>query len=157
MYLAVRGLHSITLPPSAPRPPRRYRRRLLGLRRVALELRVGANSPSLWPTMFSVMYTGMNFLPLCTAKVWPTISGTTVDRRDQVLITRFSPPRFMISTFSSKGTSTKGPFFSDLPILILCQLAFFRGVREADSRLNDRSLLLPPLHDEPIGLAVRVL
>ena len=34
-----------------------------------LNVRVGANSPSLWPTMFSVTYTGMNFFPLCTAKV----------------------------------------------------------------------------------------
>ena len=32
----------------------------------------------------------MNFRPLCTAIVWPTISGTTVDRRDQVLMTFFS-------------------------------------------------------------------
>ena len=55
-----------------------------------LKNRVGANSPSLWPTMFSVMYTGMNFFPLCTAIVWPTISGTTVDRRDQVLMTFLS-------------------------------------------------------------------
>ena len=52
--------------------------------------------------MFSVMYTGMNFLPLCTAIVWPTISGTTVDRRDQVLMTFFSRSRFITSTFSSK-------------------------------------------------------
>ena len=36
--------------------------------------------------MFSVTYTGTNFLPLWTASVWPTISGTTVERRDQVLI-----------------------------------------------------------------------
>ena len=36
--------------------------------------------------MFSVTYTGMNFFPLCTAIVWPTISGTTVERRDQVLM-----------------------------------------------------------------------
>ena len=40
--------------------------------------------------MFSVMYTGMNFFPLCTASVCPTISGTTVERRDQVLMTFFS-------------------------------------------------------------------
>ena len=40
--------------------------------------------------MFSVMYTGMNFLPLCTASVCPTISGITVERRDQVLMTFFS-------------------------------------------------------------------
>ena len=61
----------------------------------------------------------MNFFPLCTANVWPTISGTTVDRRDQVLMTFLSPPRFMTSTFSSSGTSTNGPFFSDLDILFL--------------------------------------
>ena len=67
-----------------------------------LKNRVGANSPSLCPTMFSVMYTGMNFLPLCTAIVWPTISGTTVDRRDQVLMTFFSLSRFIASTFSSR-------------------------------------------------------
>src|SRR2546422_7043266 len=45
--------------------------------------RVAANSPSLWPTMFSVMYTGMNLFPLCTAKVCPTKSGVIVLRRDQ--------------------------------------------------------------------------
>ena len=66
--------------------------------------------------MFSVMYTGMNFRPLCTAIVCPTISGITVERRDQVLMTFLSPPRFMTSIFSSSGTSTNGPFFSDLDI-----------------------------------------
>ena len=66
-----------------------------------MNVRVGANSPSLWPTMFSVTYTGMNFLPLCTAIVWPTISGTTVERRDQVLMTFFSLTRFIASSFSS--------------------------------------------------------
>ena len=40
--------------------------------------------------MFSVTYTGMNFRPLCTASVCPTISGITVERRDQVLMTFFS-------------------------------------------------------------------
>ena len=45
--------------------------------------------------MFSVTYTGMNFFPLCTASVCPTISGTTVERRDQVLMTFFSALRFM--------------------------------------------------------------
>src|ERR1700687_922588 len=47
-----------------------------------LKVRVGANSPSLCPTICSVTYTGMNFFPLCTAMVWPTISGMMVDRRD---------------------------------------------------------------------------
>ena len=75
-----------------------------------LNSRVGANSPSLCPTMFSVTYTGMNFFPLCTASVCPTISGITVERRDQVLMTFFSPPRFITSIFSSSGVSTNGPF-----------------------------------------------
>src|SRR5205823_11557412 len=75
--------------------------------------RVGENSPSFCPTMFSVTYTGMNFLPLWTASVCPTISGTTVERRDQVLMTFLSPLLFMPSTFSSSGVSTNGPFFSD--------------------------------------------
>jgi hypothetical protein len=52
-----------------------------------LKVLVGENSPSLCPTMFSVMKTGMNFFPLWTAIVKPTISGMTVERRDHVLIT----------------------------------------------------------------------
>src|SRR3954464_3573830 len=68
--------------------------------------------------MFSVTYTGMNLRPLCTAIVCPTISGITVDRRDQVLMTFFSPPRFITSTFSSSGTSTNGPFLSDLDMSV---------------------------------------
>src|SRR5712691_7080309 len=55
-----------------------------------LNCRVKLNSPSLWPTMFSVMYTGMNFFPLCTAMVCPTNSGIIVERRDQVRSTFFS-------------------------------------------------------------------
>src|ERR1700743_2993546 len=55
-----------------------------------LKVRVGANSPSLWPTMFSVTYTGTNFLPLCTAIVCPTNSGKIVERRDQVFTTFLS-------------------------------------------------------------------
>src|SRR5260370_2536666 len=58
----------------------------------------------------------MNFRPLCTAIVCPTISGVTVERRDQVLMTFLSPPRFMASIFSRSGTSTNGPFLSDLDI-----------------------------------------
>ena len=64
--------------------------------------RVGANSPSLCPTMFSVTYTGMNLLPLCTAKVWPTKSGSTVLARDQVFTTRFSERVFIPRTLSSR-------------------------------------------------------
>src|SRR5436190_11189277 len=87
----------------------------------------------------------MNFFPLWTAIVWPTISGTTVERRDQVLMTFFSLMRFIASSFSRSGVSTKGPFFSDL--LITCL--------DAPGRSEDRPLhlFLPTLHDE----AVRVL
>src|SRR4029450_12225477 len=85
--------------------------------------------------MFSVTYTGTNFLPLCTAIVCPTISGTTVDRRDQVLMTFFSLFRFMTSPFSSKDVSTKGPFLSDLLMLIPYYLTL---------------LLLPARDDEPV-------
>src|SRR5262249_18325375 len=63
------------------------------------KVRVGANSPSLWPTAFSVTNTGMNLRPLCTANVKPTMSGVTVERRDQVLTTRFSPDSTMARTF----------------------------------------------------------
>src|SRR5262245_64960891 len=44
---------------------------------------------------------GMNLLPLCTASVWPTNSGSTVQRRAQVLSTRFSPLRLSVSIFRS--------------------------------------------------------
>ena len=64
--------------------------------------------------MFSVTYTGINFLPLCTAIVCPTISGIMVDRRDQVFTTFFSNRRLSSSIFFTKWSSTKGPFFSDL-------------------------------------------
>ena len=66
--------------------------------------------------MFSVMYTGMNFFPLCTASVCPSISGTTVERRDHVRVTFFSFARFIASTFSRRWVSTNGPFFRDLLI-----------------------------------------
>src|SRR5438309_2161056 len=74
------------------------------------KVRVGANSPSLCPTMFSVTKTGMNLRPLCTAKVWPTSSGTIVDRRDQVFTTFFWLARFISSTFLITCRSMNGPF-----------------------------------------------
>jgi len=52
-----------------------------------LNVRVGANSPSLCPTMFSVMNSGTWRLPSCTAMVKPSMSGMIVDARDQVRIT----------------------------------------------------------------------
>src|ERR1700683_4785235 len=77
-----------------------------------LNVRVGANSPSLCPTICSVMYTGMNFLPLCTAIVCPTSSGRIVERRDHVFMTFFSFLVFSPSTFKRRWSSINGPFFS---------------------------------------------
>ncbi len=68
--------------------------------------------------MFSVMYTGMNLRPLCTASVCPTISGTTVERRDQVLMTFFSPARFIVLHLLEQRGVDEGPFFSDLLICV---------------------------------------
>src|SRR6202166_5072544 len=58
----------------------------------------------------------MNFFPLCTAMVWPIMSGEMVERRDHVLITFFSLRVFRPSTFSRKWPSTNGPFFNERPI-----------------------------------------
>src|SRR5437764_11580777 len=43
--------------------------------------------------------------------VWPTMSGMIVERRDHVLMTRFSFLLLSSSTFLSRCSSTKGPFF----------------------------------------------
>src|SRR5438874_5498572 len=40
------------------------------------------------------------------------MSGMIVERRDQVLITRFSPREFRSSTFLSRWSSTNGPFLT---------------------------------------------
>src|SRR5258708_1176386 len=42
--------------------------------------------------------------------VWPTISGMIVERRDQVLMTRFSLTLLRSSTFFNRCPSTNGPF-----------------------------------------------
>src|SRR4029079_11288961 len=76
----------------------------------ARNVRVGANSPSLWPTICSEMNTGTCLRPSCTAIVCPTISGKTVDVRDQVRIIRFSFFSFIDSMRLISRSSTKGPF-----------------------------------------------
>src|SRR5690349_23588258 len=58
----------------------------------------------------------MNLFPLCTAKVCPTNSGSTVLARDQVLITRFSLLALSASTFLPSASCTNGPFLTLLPI-----------------------------------------
>src|ERR1022692_788370 len=73
-------------------------------------MRVGANSPSLCPTIDSLMNTGTCFLPSCTASVWPTISGKIVEVRDQVLSIFFVLAAFMASMRAIRRSSTHGPF-----------------------------------------------
>src|SRR5262249_51528379 len=67
--------------------------------------------------MFSVMKTELKVFPLCTKNVWPTKSGVTIERRDQVLIGFLAPALFILSIFSRRCDSTKGPFFNDLAII----------------------------------------
>src|SRR5512143_1408063 len=61
----------------------------------------------------------MNFLPLWTASVWPTMSGRIVERRDHVFRTRFSPAAFIAVIFVRSGASTNGPFFVERDMCFL--------------------------------------
>src|SRR5947209_17579031 len=72
----------------------------------------------------------MNFLPLCTAMVCPTISGEIVERRDQVRMTFLSFLLFMSSILFNRWPSMCGPFFTE------------------------NAIFLSPAHDELIGAHV---
>src|SRR6478672_4906113 len=89
----------------------------------------------------------MNLLPLCTAKVWPTKSGSTVLARDHVLITFFEPALFCVSTFFTRASWTNGPFFTLLAIVgypgLLRGLA---ALPPADDHPLRRLLLVARLH-----------
>src|SRR5713226_3230755 len=85
--------------------------------------------------MFSVTNTGTNFLPWCTANVSPTISGSTVERRDQVLITFFDLVRCASSTLLSKCLSINGPFLTERAICLTLLPAW------ADDELGGRLVL----------------
>src|ERR1700737_4131719 len=76
--------------------------------------------------MFSVMKTELKIFPLCTKNVWPTKSGVTIERRDQVLIGFFALALFILSIFSRRCNSTKGPFFNDLAIKIKFYLVIWK-------------------------------
>src|SRR5712692_4358845 len=78
----------------------------------------------------------MNFFPLCTAMVCPTISGTIVERRDHVFTTFFSNRLLSSSIFFIRWSSTNGPFFTDRP------------------KFPSSSLALAPLHDKLVRLLV---
>src|SRR5262245_57754316 len=87
--------------------------------------------------MASVTYTGTCLRPSWTATVWPTMSGMIVERRDQVLMTFFSPLALSSSTLRSRWSSTKGPFF-----------------RERGMGLPPRAAGTAAAHDELVGLLV---
>src|SRR5918994_4535445 len=76
-------------------------------------VRVGANSPSRWPTMFSVTKTGTWRRPSCTAIVCPIICGKMTLARDQVFSTFRSLRLFMSSMRPSRRASTNGPFLTE--------------------------------------------
>src|SRR5581483_958105 len=105
--------------------------------------------------MFSVMYTGMNFLPLCTARVCPMNSGRIVERRDHVRTTFFSFLSFMSTTFFSRWSSVNGPFFSDLlmkliPLLLHVPARNDELIRPLDvARLEAARGLAPRRHRMP--------
>src|SRR5437588_12774523 len=86
--------------------------------------------------MFSVTKTELKLFPLCTKNVWPTKSGVTIERRDHVLIGFFTPERFILSTFSGGCTSTKGPFFTVLAIIL-------------NEKVTDRDLASWPRNVQP--------
>src|SRR6266567_6172368 len=65
-----------------------------------LNTRVGENSPSRWPTMFSVTNTGLKTFPLCTVNVRPTKSGVIVERRDHVLMGALEFDAFALTILS---------------------------------------------------------
>ena len=79
---------------------------------------MGANSPSLWPTIDSETNTGTCLRPSWTAIVCPTISGNTVEVRDQVLIICFWFASFIVVIRLIRRSSTNGPFFVDLPMTV---------------------------------------
>src|SRR5271167_3789079 len=73
--------------------------------------------------------------------VCPTMSGMIVERRDQVLMTFLSPLELRTSTFFSRWSSTKGPFFR------------LRGIA-SQPPLPPRAAGAAPANDHRIGLLV---
>src|SRR5580658_5191351 len=100
----------------------------------------------------------MNFLPLCTAIVWPTISGTMVERRDQVRNTFFSFREFMPSTRVCRKPSTNGPFFVERAIKFSSQfrrsLAPLGMTPLGSDAQQTASFLTAPVHDKRVRTLV---
>src|SRR4051812_11060290 len=64
--------------------------------------------------------------------VWPIMSGTIIDRRDQVLMTFLVPRPFCTSTFLARWSSTNGPFFKLRGISSGSCSALLAGLATAD-------------------------
>src|SRR5439155_5801629 len=90
----------------------------------------------------------MNLFPLCTARVCPTNSGTTVERRAQVLTTRFSPLRFIVSIFLNRDSTTYGPFLIERAI---SPSPYFFRRRTMSESLSLRRRVFRPLVILPHG------
>src|ERR1039458_7429450 len=87
------------------------------------------------------MYTGMNFLPLWTAMVYPTNSGRMVERRDQVRTTFFSLAAASTAILASRCVSINGPLATDLPmayLFLLFRVTIHLSVRLLLRVLNPR-------------------
>src|SRR6478609_1873558 len=112
-----------------------------------LKVRVGANSPSLCPTIDSVTNTGTCLRPSCTAIVCPSMSGMIVERRDQVLMTDLEPLSFAASTFLSRWSSMNGPFLRLRGISCLPSCSDGDGcqIGLAEIQLSTHQRFLPPL------------
>src|ERR687893_2178550 len=81
------------------------------------------------------MNTGTCLRPSCTAMVWPIMSGMTVERRDQVLMTCLLPASLCASTFLSRWSSMNGPFFRLRGIVPPSCSALLAGAATADDQL----------------------
>src|SRR6266704_4116965 len=91
----------------------------------------------------------MNLLPLCTARVCPTKSGRMVQRRAQVLSTRFSPLRFSVSIFFTRDSTTYGPFLMERAMSF--RLSYFFRRRTMSESLSLLLRVLSPFVILPHG------
>ena len=115
----------------------------------ARKVRVGANSPSLWPTIDSETKTGTCLRPSWTAIVWPTISGKIVEVRDQVLTICLLPDSFIWLIRASRRSSTNGPFLVDRPISV--PLLLPAAAAAHDQRVGGLALLARPVAERRLA------
>src|SRR6266581_8466660 len=92
---------------------------------------------------------GRNLFPLCTASVCPTKSGRIVQRRAQVLSTRFSPLRFRVSIFFTRDSTTYGPFLMERAMRF--RLSYFFRRRTMSESLSLLLRVLSPFVILPHG------